>query len=108
MALDKNFGIVAMPNNLLCPNVATFTSSNEWESTIPFTTVLTVPVSFYATKISLELKKAILVGYCSPTETSSTFRWGSLIIGPVDGGHLLPYIFVYSINDIITVWLVDK
>ena len=36
--------------------------------------LLTVPVSFYVTKISLELEKAILVGYCSPAETSSTFK----------------------------------
>lgn len=71
-----------MPNNPLCAYVATLRLSKGCCSSVPFTTLLTVPASFSVNKISLGPKKAMLVGYLNPLKTASALRWASTIIGP--------------------------
>src|ERR687898_2222013 len=88
-AWGEEIPLTAIPNIPLCPNVATFTSNSGSFIIVLFTILLTIPVSFSMTKMLLLSKNAKSVGYVSPLNTTSVFRLGSAIIGPVGRGKLL-------------------
>lgn len=71
----------AIPHIPLSIEFATSTSSNGFSKILPFTTRVTVPLSFSKTRKSSGPTKAIVVGVSSPCTTCSTLSLESKTFG---------------------------